>query len=125
MLIIPAVVSDLIANNHLMLRSKQSKTNNTSIIAGAIIGSMFYIMGYPMLPITFAEPLSYTFNSIDDILVNFIDTLSIAIVPTTVFGIIMGIIGAIIATKKIIKILEANNDVPSSRMPKQTDKKLH
>jgi len=127
MLIIPAIASDMILNNHhfLIKRSKKLGAKYSIIISGAIIGAFFYILGYPMLPITFAEPLRYTFNSIDDILVNFIDTLSIAIVPTTVFGIIMGIIGAIIATKKIIKILEANNDVPSSRMPKQTDKKLH
>ncbi|MGN6709963.1 MAG: hypothetical protein ACTHKF_11545 [Candidatus Nitrosocosmicus sp.] len=126
MLIIPAIASDLILNNHnfLIKRSKKLDAKYSIIISGAIIGAFFYILGYPMLPITFAEPLSYTFNSIDDILVNFIDTLSIAIVPTTVFGIIMGIIGGIIATKKIMKISEANKDVQSSRIPKQTGKKL-
>jgi hypothetical protein len=101
MLIIPAVISDLIANNHLILRTMQSKTNNSIIIAGAIIGSMFYIMGYPMLPITFAEPLGYTFNSLDDILGNFINTFPSAFVLTLFSGIVMGIIGAIISSKKI------------------------
>ena len=128
MLIIPAIVSDWILTNHhhrhfLIKGSKKLDAKYSIIISGAIIGAFFYILGYPMLPITFAEPLSYTINSIDDILVNFIDTIPIAIVPTTVFGIIMGIIGAIIATKRIIKISEANN-VPSSRIPKQTGKNL-
>ena len=67
MLIIPAVGSDLIANNHLIFKSNQLNAKDRSlIIAGAIIGLNFYIMGYPMLPITFADPLGYTFNSLND-----------------------------------------------------------
>jgi hypothetical protein len=101
MLIIPAVVSDLIVNNHLIFRTKHTKSNNSTIFAGAIIGSMFYIMGYPMLPITFAEPLGYTFNSLGDILGNFLNTFPSAFILTAFSGIVMGIIGAIISSKKI------------------------
>jgi hypothetical protein len=62
---------------------------------------MFYIIGYPMLPIIFAEPLSYTFHSMNDILTNFIRTLPLVLVFTAVPGVAMGITGAIISTKKI------------------------
>jgi hypothetical protein len=109
MLIIPAVVSDLILNESIIItRSKNIlETERSVIISGAIIGSMFYILGYPLLPITFAEPLSYTFHSMNDILVNFVRTLPLVLVFTAVPGVTMGITGAIISTKKI-KILHAN-----------------
>jgi hypothetical protein len=102
MLIIPAVVSDLILNKPPTIRrSEVPKTKISVIISGAIIGSMFYIIGYPMLPITFAEPLSYTFHSMNDILTNFIRTLPLVLVFTAVPGVAMGITGAIISMKKI------------------------
>ena len=104
MLIIPAIVSDLILNKSIIIRgSNILKAERSVIISGAIIGSMFYVIGYPMLPITFAEPLSYTFHSMSDILTNFLRTLPLVLLFTTVPGVAMGISGAIIATK-IIKV---------------------
>ena len=101
MLIIPAVISDWILNKSKISRSKMLKTEKSVIIGGAIIGSIFYVLGYPILPITFAEPLSYTFHSMSDIYLNFIITLPLALVLTVVPGVVMGIAGAIISTKKI------------------------
>jgi ABC-type methionine transport system permease subunit len=72
-----------------------------AIISGAIIGSIFYMIGYPMLPITFAEPLSYTFHSINDISVNFVRTLPFVFIFTAIPAVAMGIIGSIISVKKI------------------------
>jgi hypothetical protein len=109
MLIIPAIVSDLILNKSIVIRgSNILKAERSVIISGAIIGSMFYVIGYPMLPITFAEPLSYTFHSMSDILTNFLRTLPLVLLFTTVLGVAMGISGAIIATK-IIKVPHAEN----------------
>jgi hypothetical protein len=109
MLIIPAIVSDLILNKSIVIRgSNILKAERSMIISGAIIGSMFYVIGYPMLPITFAEPLSYTFHSMSDILTNFLRTLPLVLLFTTVLGVAMGISGAIIATK-IIKVPHAEN----------------
>jgi hypothetical protein len=109
MLIIPAIVSDLILNKSIVIRgSNRLKAERSVIISGAIIGSMFYVIGYPMLPITFAEPLSYTFHSMSDILTNFLRTLPLVLLFTTVLGVAMGISGAIIATK-IIKVPHAEN----------------
>jgi hypothetical protein len=103
MLIIPAVVSDLILNKPAIIRGSSYilRTEVSGIISGAIIGSIFYIFGYPMLPITFAEPLSYTFHSMNDILVNFVKTLPLVLVFTAIPGMAMGIIGAVISIKKI------------------------
>jgi hypothetical protein len=101
MLIIPAVISDWILNKSKISRSKILKTEKSVIIGGAIIGSIFYVLGYPILPITFAEPLSYTFHSMSDIYLNFIITLPLVLVLTVVPGVVMGIAGAIISTKKI------------------------
>jgi hypothetical protein len=110
-LIIPAVFSDLIVNKYITIRGKILKTEKSVIISGAIVGSIFYILGYPMLPITFAEPLGYTFRSMSDILPNFIRTLPLVLLFTAVPGVAMGITGAIISTKRI-KIPQA--DIPSS-----------
>src|SRR5919198_6086620 len=114
LIIIPTVLADLILNNKFIIITRSKKILNTQssvIISGAIIGSLFYILGYPMLPITFAEPLSYTFQSMNDILVNFVRTLPLVIVMTAVPGVAMGITGAIISTKKI-KVPQAN--IPSN-----------
>jgi hypothetical protein len=122
MLIIPAVLADLILNKSIIIRrSKLVKTERSAIISGAIIGSMFYILGYPLLPITFAEPLSYTFHSMNDILVNFVRTLPLVLLFTAVPGVAMGITGAIISIKKI-KVPQAN--IPSNISSKMASNEL-
>ncbi|HET7285062.1 MAG TPA: hypothetical protein VFI70_10285 [Nitrososphaeraceae archaeon] len=120
MLIIPAVFADFILNKSIIIRrSKRIKTERSVIISGAIIGSMFYMLGYPMLPMTFAEPLSYTFHSMNDIFVNFVRTLPLVLVFTAVPGVAMGIVGAIISTKKI-KVPQAN--IPSNTLSEAKNK---
>jgi hypothetical protein len=122
MIIIPALVSDLILNKYLIIRkSKTLKIEKSIIISGAIIGSIFYILDYPMLPMTFAELLSYTFHSMNDLLVNFIRTLPLVFIFTVVPGITMGITGAIISTKKI-KVPKAN--IPSNMLSKVRSNEL-
>jgi hypothetical protein len=104
MLIVPAVLADLILNMSVILRRSKNMLNTDdrlAIISGAVIGSIFYMIGYPMLPITFAEPLSYTFHSINDISVNFVRTLPFVFIFTAIPAVAMGIIGSIISVKKI------------------------
>jgi hypothetical protein len=104
MLIVPAVLADLILNMSVILRKSKNMLNaddRLAIISGAIIGSIFYMIGYPMLPITFAEPLSYTFHSMNDISVNFVRTLPFVFIFTAIPAVAMGIIGSIISVKKI------------------------
>jgi hypothetical protein len=109
MLIIPAVASDLILTKSIVIRvSKIVKAEISAMISGAIIGSMFYVMGYPMLPITFAEPLGYAFHSMNDITINFLRTLLLVFILTAGPGVAMGIVGAIISGKKI-KVPQTKN----------------
>jgi hypothetical protein len=118
MLIIPAVIGDLILNKPLRLTSSKKNMLNAKrpMVSGAIIGSIFYIIGYPMLPITFAEPLAYTFHSMNDILANFVRTLPFVFILTAIPAIAMGVIGSIISVKKI-RALEMK-DVASSVLSK-------
>ncbi|MFL6330923.1 MAG: hypothetical protein ACJ705_07890, partial [Nitrososphaeraceae archaeon] len=122
MLIIPAIVSDLILNKSIVIRgSNILKAERSVIISGAIIGSIFYILGYPMLPMTFAEPLSYTFHSMNDILINFVRTLPLVFVFTAVPGVAMGITGAIISVNKI-KVSRTN--IPSNTLSEVKNNEL-
>jgi hypothetical protein len=123
MLIIPAILADLILNKSIIItRSKKTLKDETSvIISGAIIGSIFYILGYPMLPMTFAEPLSYTFHSMSDILINFVRTLPLVFVFTAVPGVAMGITGAIISVNKI-KVSRTN--IPSNTLSEVKNNEL-
>jgi hypothetical protein len=123
MLIIPAILADLILNKSIIItRSKKTLKDETSVvISGAIIGSIFYILGYPMLPMTFAEPLSYTFHSMNDILINFVRTLPLVFVFTAVPGVAMGITGAIISVNKI-KVSRTN--IPSNTLSEVKNNEL-
>jgi hypothetical protein len=119
MLIIPAVIGDLILNKPVILTSSKKnmlKAKRPVMVSGAIIGSIFYIIGYPMLPITFAEPLGYTFHSMNDILANFVRTLPFVFILTAIPAVAMGIIGSIISVKKIR--VPQMKDVASRVLPK-------
>jgi len=69
------------------------------VIAGALIGSVFYILGYPLLPITFAEPLGFTFHSMSELYENFIVTLPGILLFMLPFGAFIGSISTIIVLK--------------------------
>jgi hypothetical protein len=124
MLIIPAALADLILNKSVILRRSKNMLNadRVAIISGAIIGSIFYFIGYPMLPITFAEPLSYTFHSMNDISVNFVRTLPFVFIFTAIPAVAMGIVGAIISVKKIT--VPQRRDVASSILSEARNNEL-
>jgi hypothetical protein len=125
MLIIPAVVSDLILNKFTIIRVSKLMTAETSaMIAGAIIGSIFYIIRYPMLPITFAEPLSYAFHSINDIPANFVRTLPLVFILTAGPGVALGIVGAILSVKKI-KVPQTKKIIASNILSESRNNELY
>jgi hypothetical protein len=64
------------------------------IISSALVGSVFYILGYPLLPITFAEPLGFTFISMSELHDNFMVTLPGILLFTVPFGALLGSISA-------------------------------
>jgi len=103
--IIPAVTSDIILNNS-TVRSKIGE-GDSQLIAGAIIGSMFYIFNYPMLIWAFSIPLDMQLaylqgiEAVTILTSNFLSTLPTALAITIVPGALMGILGAHVSSKKI------------------------
>ena len=81
------------------IRATGINREKTFIIVSAIIGSVFYILGYPLLPITFAEPLGFTFHSMSELYENFIVTLPGILLFMLPFGALMGSISAMIVLK--------------------------
>jgi hypothetical protein len=71
------------------------------VIAGALIGIIFYIFNYPMLPMTFAELLNQPNSFINDILPSMYATISQVIIATAVPSMLAGIVGSVTASKKI------------------------
>jgi hypothetical protein len=108
-LVVIAIVADFVSNKSsssssaaFQLKSRILGTEKSTLIAGAMVGSMFYVLGYPMLPTTFAVFMGYhDFDPVDDILPIFVDTLSAILPFTIIVGAIMGMVGAIISEKKI------------------------
>jgi hypothetical protein len=94
LVIIPAVVGADIAIH-------RAGSRRGIFIAGALIGIIFYVFNYPMLPMTFAELLSQPNMSIDDILPSMYTTLFQVVAITAIPSVLAGIVGAIIALKKI------------------------
>lgn len=97
--ILPVIVADLVLNNSI-IKSKMGSLR-PEIISGIIIGSIFYVLNYPMLTWTFSLPLNMPLDSINNILPNFVNSLPTVLAITLVPGAIMGMIGAIISFKII------------------------
>jgi hypothetical protein len=90
--IIPAIVGADIAVHKLRARTGM-------IIAGALIGAIFYIFNYPMLPMAFAEALHQPNASIADTLPSMYSTLSYVVGLTAIPSVLMGIVGTIVGSK--------------------------
>lgn len=124
--ITPAVTSDIILNNS-TLKSKIGE-GDSLLIAGAIIGSMFYIFNYPMLIWAFSIPLDMQLVNLQGIEAvtiltsNFLSTLPTALAITLVPGALMGILGAYVSSKKIT-VRSSSLMTRYSRLVTQEEKK--
>ena len=104
--IIPAITADIVLNNA-TIRSRVG-VRRSELIAGALVGSTFYIFGYPMLTWAFAIPLDMQFvdlqgiEAISNLTSNFLSTLSTILAITLVPGILMGIAGAFLSKKLML-----------------------
>jgi hypothetical protein len=105
LVVVPAVVVADIAI-HKKARSRQTGM----IFAGALIGGIFYVFNYPMLPMAFAVVLNQPNASIADILPSMNLTLLQVVGMTAVPSALAGIVGAIAGSKITRK----------SRMPPQS-----
>jgi hypothetical protein len=97
--ILPAIVADLVLNSSI-IKSKITSLR-PEIISGIIIGSIFYVLNYPMLTWTFSLSLNMPLQSINNILPNFVNSMPTVLAITLVPGAVMGMIGAIISFKII------------------------
>ncbi|WP_458746988.1 hypothetical protein [Candidatus Nitrosocosmicus sp. T] len=96
--IIPFILIDLLIHDKLPLGNRIIGNKLKAVISGAISGSLFYIMGYPLLPLTLSNYLTpidleqVGFITIVDILPSFINSLPV-VLPITIFiGAIFGIL---------------------------------
>jgi hypothetical protein len=97
--ILPGILADLILNNSI-IKSKIGSLRR-EIISGMIVGSIFYILNYPMLTWTFSLLLNMPLESINNILPNFVNSMPAVLAITLVPGAIIGMIGAVISFKII------------------------
>jgi hypothetical protein len=103
-IIIIAIAADLALNKTKRIVHLESKfwgIKKSVFVSGAMMGSIFYILGYPLLPYAFVEFFGYyDFLSISDALLIFINSVQTILPFTIIIGIIMGIIGSIVSEKK-------------------------
>ena len=100
--IIPFVLVDMLIYGKLPLSNRTISNKLKFVIAGATSGSLFYVIGYPLLPLTLSNYLMPVdleqtgFVTIVDIIPSFINSLPV-VLPITIFmGAIIGILYAMI-----------------------------
>jgi hypothetical protein len=103
--IFPVLIADL-ALKFLPIKSRES-TKKSEIIAGAIIGCVFYMFSYPMITWVFSIPLGMNYvgmegiealnNLTSDFKKSFVSILALTMIP----GALMGILGAFVVSDKI------------------------
>jgi hypothetical protein len=103
--IFPALIADLVLK-FLPMKSNVS-IKKSEIIAGAIIGCVFYMFSYPMVTWVFSIPLGMNYvgmegieainNLTSDFKNSFVSILALTMIP----GALMGILGAFVASDKI------------------------
>ncbi|TVP39562.1 hypothetical protein [Candidatus Nitrosocosmicus arcticus] len=98
--IIPFVLVDLLIYDKLPLGNKLISNKLKVVISGGISGSLFYIMGYPLLPLTLSNYLipvdleQIGFVTIVDIVPFFVNSLPAVLPITLLIGAILGILSA-------------------------------
>ena len=98
--IIPFVFIDMLIYDKFPLGNKIIRNKFKVVISGAISGSLFYIMGYPLLPLTLSNYLmpvdleQVGFVTIVDILPSFVNSLPVVLPITLFIGATLGILSA-------------------------------
>lgn len=104
--ILPALIADIILNNA-TIKSKLG-LRALELIAGILVSSVFYIFNYPMLTWAFAIPLDMPIanlqgmQAVASLTSNFLSTLPAMLSITMVPAALMGLLGALFVSKKII-----------------------
>jgi hypothetical protein len=103
--IFPALIAELVLK--LLPMKSNVSIKKSEIIAGAIIGCVFYMFSYPMITWVFSIPLGMNYvgmegieainNLTSDFKNSFVSILALTMIP----GALMGIFGAFVASDKI------------------------
>lgn len=103
--ILPALIADIILNNS-TTKSKLG-LRASELVAGILVSSVFYIFNYPMLTWAFAIPLDMPIanlqgmQAVASLTSNFLSTLPVMLSITLVPAALMGLLGALLVSKKI------------------------
>lgn len=98
---VPFIIIDLMIHGKLPFMRKTSTVKFRSILAGAIAGSLFYIIGYPLLPLALGNylmPLSLSdmgFTTLVDVLPIFVNSFAIVFPLSLAIGAIVGLISVL------------------------------
>ncbi|WP_458721030.1 hypothetical protein [Candidatus Nitrosocosmicus sp. R] len=98
--IIPFVLVDMLVYDKLPLGNRIISNKLKFAIAGAISGSLFYVVGYPLLPLTLSNYLMPVdleqtgFVTIVDIIPSFQSSLHVVLPITIIIGAILGILSS-------------------------------
>ena len=98
--IIPFVLVDMLIYGKLPIASRKISNKQKFSIAGAISGSLFYVIGYPLLPLALSSYLMPVnleetgFVTIVDIIPSFVNSLHLVLPITIIIGAIIGVLSA-------------------------------
>ena len=99
--IIPFVLVDMLIYGKLPIANNRKISNKQKFaIAGAISGSLFYVIGYPLLPLALSSYLMPVnleetgFVTIVDIIPSFVNSLHLVLPITIIIGAIIGVLSA-------------------------------
>jgi len=96
--IIPFVLVDMLIYGKLPLGNRKISNKHKFAIAGAISGSLFYVIGYPLLPLTLSSYLmpvnldEIGFVTIVDIIPSLVNSLHMVLPITIIIGAIIGVL---------------------------------
>lgn len=98
---VPIIIIDLIVYDKLPFKGKTSTIKYRSIFAGAMAGALFYVIGYPLLPLALGDylmPLNLStmgFTTLVDIIPIFVNSFATVFPLTLVIGAAVGLITSI------------------------------
>lgn len=90
------LLADIILNSQFF---KSFNLLYNKLVAGTIVGSIFYFLNYPMITWTFGNLLGYNLDSINGVLPTFLNTIVPLSILTLVTGSIMGLVGSLLFSR--------------------------
>ena len=93
-----SLLADILLNSN-FIRTYIKQFKNNKLIAGSIIGSIFYFFNYPMIVWTYGTFLNTNLGSLNAVLPTFLNTIVTLTMITVPVGAVMGLFGYIVFSK--------------------------